>query len=184
MKSPDTTLGKWALHNRWVKWDLKELNKSGLPGNTVQQPPAQISILSLFTSPPICSHSMSAAGTLRSLCWGTGAGLCHQTWDLLPLPPRHNRAHGVQHPLLSPLAIKACAVSIRNKCNLSYHPGRNAENPTELCATPYMSLLHALALRVFSVLPTTASCKCLQSKPKVTSAQLLPCTQLSRQWTQ
>lgn len=87
VKSPDTRVGKWALQSRWVKWDLKRLNRSGLPGNTAQQPPAQISTLSLFLHPPLCSHNTSVTVTCVNIILGAAGGLEHQTWDLSPLPP-------------------------------------------------------------------------------------------------
>lgn len=71
VKSPDTRVGKWALHSRWGKWDLKRLNRSGLPENTAQQPPAQVSTLSLFLHPPLCSHNTSVAVTCGNIILGS-----------------------------------------------------------------------------------------------------------------
>lgn len=133
MKSPDTTLGKWALHSRWVKQDLKKPNRSGLPGNTAQQPPAQTGIFSLFLHPPLCICSTFVAISVGTLSWGTGVGPEHQTWDLPPLVPCHGGKHDVKSPTLLPaVGSEARAMSLGNDSSQNYHPARNSENPTEL----------------------------------------------------
>lgn len=130
VKSPDTRVGKWALHSRWGKWDLKRLNRSGLPGNRAQQPPAQITP-SLSPSSPLqpqhicdsclCEHYLGSCRRTATSDMGSVA--------IAPMLCCGGMMSG-----LPPLGIDAYEMSIGNKKSQNY-PARNAGSPTELCAT-------------------------------------------------
>lgn len=175
MKSPDTTLGKWALHSRWVKQDLKNPNRSGLPGNAAQQPPAQTSTLSLFLHPPLCSRSTFVGITVGTLSWGTGAGLEHQRWDLPPLVPCRGGEHDVKSPtLLQAVGSEARAMSLGNDSSQNYHPARNWEAHWAMGRTANTTLPHALAGQIVLVLLNATSWKHLGSQSKITSSDNSP----------
>lgn len=132
MKSPDTRVGKWALHSRWGKWDLKRLNRSGLSGNAAQQPPAQISTLSLLLHPPLCRHNTSVTVTCVNIilesCSRTGAS------DVGSVAIAPMLCCGSMMSILPPLGIDAYEMSIGNKSSQNY-PARNVGHPTELRVT-------------------------------------------------
>lgn len=133
VKSPDTALGKWALHSRWVKRDLKKLNRSGLPGNTgscSDKHPQPLSPSSLLQLQQVCcSHHGNIILGDRS---GTGAS----DMGSATVPPCHAGERDVKpSTLLLAVGIKARAMPTENKSSQNYHPARNAENPTELCVT-------------------------------------------------
>lgn len=112
------------------------MNRSGLPGNTAQQPPAQIIIFSLFLHPSLCSlQTVFVELTAGTLSRGTGAGLQHHAWALLLLPSCHAGECDVKPPTLLPTqGIEAHAMSIGNKSSQNYQLAKRAEKPTGLHA--------------------------------------------------
>lgn len=168
MKSPDTRVGKWALHTRWGKWDLKRLNRSDLPGNAAQQPPAQISALSLFFHPPLCSHNtsvtVSCVNIILGSCSRTGASdmgsvtiaptLCCRSRMVKPSTPGNWCLWDVHWKQKSPeLSCKKCWES---------HWG--------MCHSPNTTPPHASAVKIFLVQLNATSYKHLGLKSKITSS--------------
>lgn len=143
MRSPDTRMGKWALHSRWGKWDLKRLNRSGPPGNTAQQPPAQISTFSLFLHPPLCSPNTSVTVTCVSIILGSCSRTGASDMGSVAIAPM--LCSGSMMSSLPPLGIDAYEMSIGNKSSQNY-AARNAGNPTELCVT--VQTYHCLLLQL------------------------------------
>lgn len=164
VKSPDTRVGKWALQSRWVKWDLKRLNRSGLPGNTAQQPPAQISTLSLFLHPPLCSHNTSVTVTCVNIILGNCSRTGASDMGSVAIAPMLCMMSSL--PLLG---IDACEMCIGSKSSQNY-PARNAGNPTELCVTPNTPLPHASAVGILLVQLNATSYKHLGLKSKIISS--------------
>lgn len=165
MKSPDTRVGKWTLHSRWGKWDLKRLNRSGLPGNAAQQSPAQISTSASFSILPFAATAHLWQLLVWTLSWGAAAGLEHQTWDLWPLPP------------CCAVGAWCLAFHLRElmSCPLETKVARNIlqemlESHWTMCHSPNTSLPYASTFRIFLAQLNATSYKHLGLKPKITSS--------------
>lgn len=161
MRSPDTRMGKWVLHSRWGKWDLKRLNRSGLPGNTAQQPSAHISTFSLFPHPPLCSPNTSVTVTCVNIILGSCSRTGASDMGSAALPPCYAPGAWCQAfhlwelmPMRCPLETKVARIILQEMLEI----------PLSMCHSPNTSLSHASAVRILLLQLHVTSYKHLKSK--------------------